>query len=228
MKAGTEIYKELLNKYPELQKDFGDLKMIYGHFLPGIQLHTTEKAIIIPADMKGMKLLATGEDLTKALSLLGSDPIETSPTDYYMELDKGLAEGIFQHIPAVDSFQLSSLLHYHTILGYSGVGMVFLYEFMNMERWNSLPPDLQQIILEEGEVLDQQTMAMDEELMAQLLEQWEAKGDIIHIASQSEMQLWSDLFAPASENWIKSAEAAGYSNARAIYNDAKKMISEYE
>jgi TRAP-type C4-dicarboxylate transport system substrate-binding protein len=97
-----------------------------------------------------------------------------------------------------------------------------------MKRWNSLPPDLQQIILEEGEVLDQQTMAMDEELMAQLLEQFKAKGDVIHEATQYEMKLWSDLFAQAAEDWIKSAEADGYLNARAIYTDAKKMIAEYK
>jgi hypothetical protein len=60
------------------------------------------------------------------------------------------------------------------------------------------------------------------------IEQAKMNGANIVELNQDQLQQWLDLAKPIHEQWIAESEAAGFTNARAIYNDMMAMIPEYE
>jgi TRAP-type C4-dicarboxylate transport system substrate-binding protein len=91
MKAGTEIYHKIWDKFPEIREEFKGVKVLASRMQPGFQLSFTKKQVRVPSDIKGMKIISLGA-FTAEMAAMGAAPMDVKVGDMYMSLERGLAE----------------------------------------------------------------------------------------------------------------------------------------
>ena len=136
------IYAKLCDKYPEILKEFAATKVLAFFSPPTTDLLTRNKPVRSQADFKGLTLKTSGAQ-AKFITALGGEGAAVPLGETYMSLQKGTIDGALTSYEALKSFRLAEVTKYFTILNMSiwPSGHVE----MNLDKWNSLPKDIQKI-----------------------------------------------------------------------------------
>lgn len=222
---------ELYKKYPELQAEHQGVKVI-GFHANGLQhIHTTKKPVKTLEDLRGLVLCTAGKYSVGAVKLLGGTPETINVGEKYDAMAKGVVEGNLSEYEGQYAFKLQELTRYSTEVGIS------LYTFihiMNLDTWNSLPPDLQKLFSDDncrqysmlqGYNFDKRDLAFKDELN----KYYASKGlPPVYELPQDEREKWIAAIIPLQEEWVKTAAAKiGEEKARAILEDAKQLAKKY-
>lgn len=153
----------------------------------------------LPGDMKGMKIRISSKALAAETMALGGVPTVMSSADVYMALQRGTIQGAH-----------SGLGSFYARKWYEVAKHVFLPRYLTTDfqivankPWlDSLPQDLQQIIMEAGkeasDACTKMILAMEDKIMAGL----KAKGVDIYEVSTEE---YNKTFGPLIEPALKAA-----------------------
>lgn len=222
----------LYEKYPEMQAEHPGVKVLGFHSTGTYHIMTVKKPVYTMEDLKGLMLFEFGSYPSAGLAALGGMPVSIDITQAYDALGKGVADGIDTSLEGHFVFHWNELCNYTTIVG-TTVGP-FIH-VMNMDTWNSLPPDLQKLFTDEnawrltrlyGHQFDQ-----DDQMYRDLLdEQLKEKGyPGVYVLPQEERARWVKAVEPIWEQWVKKAASRiGEAKARAILEDAKQLAARYE
>jgi TRAP-type C4-dicarboxylate transport system substrate-binding protein len=139
----SRVYWELYQSFPELQAEYADTKYLFPASLMGSAIGLTKKPVRTLEDLKGLKLIAPGRVTAMKAEALGFIPVGVPPTGY-SEMEKGVVDGTVACEPdLLWSFRFGDVVHYL-------IPVVFIrgafFCAMNLEKFNSLPPDIQKII----------------------------------------------------------------------------------
>ncbi len=219
----TAVYERLLAESPELKAEYKGLKVMGLFGIPLDNFHTTKKLIRVPADAKGIKILALGPRVD-FMKEIGAAPVTMGVGDWYTSIERGLVDGLYFLFPVLPIFKLEDLFKYHTVVNASAGVNMFIF---NERKFNSLPPDLQKVIedaarwrVNESHKNDR---AEDEGVIATL----KSKGHTFYYPTAEEMKLWQAAAKPVHEKWIADNEAKGLS-ARKVYDQLTRIIREYK
>uniref|UniRef100_A0A7C2P1Z9 TRAP transporter substrate-binding protein n=1 Tax=candidate division WOR-3 bacterium TaxID=2052148 RepID=A0A7C2P1Z9_UNCW3 len=219
----TDVYKKLFNESPELRAEYKGLKVMGIFGIPGDNFHMTKKLIRIPSDAKGIKIIALGGPRAEFLKEIGASPVTIPVGEWYTSLERGLVEGLFFLNPVLSVFKLEDLFKYHTIVNASfGLNMWIF----NEQKWNSLPPDLQNIIIEGMEWRVKEIHKFDKNEDIRIIEYAKSKGHTVYYPTEEEMKLWREVAKPIHYKWIEEMESKGLP-ARKVYNRLQRIIKEY-
>ncbi len=118
----SRVYGELLKTVPEIQEEMEEtgVRWLNVFSLVGSNLHTSNKLVRLPEDIRGMKIQSYG-DVSLMVNNLNGAAIEVPPNDWYMGFERGLFEGQIVHWPGIDSFKLLELVKNHTMFGVGGM-----------------------------------------------------------------------------------------------------------
>lgn len=123
-------------------KELKDVKVLWFYSVgPGILF--TKKEVKSMADLKGMRIRATG--LTaKSIKALGATPVAMPMPDVYEALSKGVVGGNVAPPEVLKGWKQADVTDYIAIVPpvYNGVH----YCVMNLDKWNDLPTDTQKAI----------------------------------------------------------------------------------
>lgn len=227
MEAGGEIYEELYKKFKALRDEFNGLKRLSSRMYAAVQIHTANRAIRVPSDMKGLKVACTtAGQMAIMVDMLGGAPVQVHVADINMSLTSGVVNAWFDHWPAVKVFGAIPKLPYHTILGEGGISMGLASLIMNPKTFDSLPPDVQKIVEEASLWVADEIIKVDKgEIETAMNTAKELNHTFIYL-SPDEIQLWKDAAIPLHKKWIDEMEGKG-KPARAIYEEATRLIKEY-
>ncbi len=138
---GYSIFRQVLNKVPEIEKEYKGLKVMC--WSSGTQYDLlSRKPVRKLADMKGMRVKTLGE-ITSVLKDLGVEGVDSPMTEVYMSLQKGILDGGFVTYNTLEVLRFSEVAKYYTVLN--------LYRphtgsrVMSLVTWNKLPPDIQKV-----------------------------------------------------------------------------------
>lgn len=223
--AGSLVFWELYNKYPELRKEYEEIKVLWLWASATYQIHTTKKPVKTMADLKGMKIICWGRSSVDIMKALGANPIIIPPTDTYLALERGMADGVMCPLAPIVSFKISEAVKYTTVCD------IFLNGFwagMSPDLWNSLSDD-------ERKAFDQTTGAVMAAKSGQTLDQGavrdsdklKAAGHTFIVLSDDERGRWLEATTAMRDKWVAAMEAKGFKNARAIMEDAYKLSEKY-
>jgi len=225
METGAQIYKELRQKCPELDQENAKTNTMWldTRMMPPNQLHLVKKTAKVPEDLAGMKVIA-GASFSDMLESVGAALIQLGPPDWYMALDRGLAQAHILHWCAAYEFKIQELFKYHTLWGSGGAGMAPIGFLVNLETWNSLPPDYQQIIVDTYTWVNEESMKYDLALIDTAVNAAKEAGHTLTYLTPEEIKPWADLMESYHEKWIKETEAKGWP-AQSIYDEAKRLVA---
>ena len=223
--AGSLLTWALYNRFPDWRQEYKDVKMLWQWASATYQLHTTKKSVQTLEDLKGLKIIGWSPLLLEMMRALGANALQISPTDTYLALQRGMADGVICPLAPVRSYKISDATKYHTIVDLN-VGP--FWAGMNADVWKSLPSDLQRIIgettgvdlaRESGKTLDQGAAEDSKWLKAQ--------GHTFYVLPDSEKAKWLEQLNYLPKEWVKKMEGKGYTNAGEIFETAVQLGKEY-
>ncbi len=223
--CGSFVVWDLYQKYPELQKEFRDIKMLWQWVSATFQLHTTKKQVKTLADLKGLKVIDWNKTSASILKALGANAIMLPPTDSYLALERGMADGILCPLAPIVSFKISEAVNYTTVCD------IFVTPFwagFGHPVWESLPASVQQVLTDttgqrmarlSGLTLDEGAFRDTKRLKEQ--------GHTFYTLPAAEKARWLGATTSLKETWVKEMESMGHKNARAIMEDAYRLSNKY-
>ncbi|MDT8377698.1 MAG: TRAP transporter substrate-binding protein DctP [Desulfotignum sp.] len=223
--CGSLVVWDLYQKYPEMQKELSEIKVLWQWVSATFQIHTTKKLVKNLADLKGLKIIAWNKTSVSILNALDANAIMIPPTDSYLALERGMADGILCPLAPIVSFKISEAVNYTTVCD------LFVTPFwagIGRQVWKSLPESAQQILTETtGESMASRSgLTLDEGALkdSRLLKE---KGHAFYTLEAEEKAKWLDATTSLREEWVREMESLGHKNARAIMEDAYRLGKEY-
>ena len=142
----SDLFKEMMGK---TEKNHG---IKYAGYLgrSGIMgISTTNKEIVVPEDLKGVKIRVPGEPIfVSTYEGWGATPTPIHPKDIYTSLKTGLVDGLNMYFDQIYTQKWYEIEKYFTMLDWnqSGVGC-----WMNGKKWASLPDDVKEAFAKSAE-----------------------------------------------------------------------------
>lgn len=142
------------------------------------------------ADLQGLEIRATGIS-SDTISALGGIPLGMSQNDAYDSLAKGVVQGNLSPIEVLQGWNQAEVTSYITRTPFLYNTLFFIT--MNLDKWNSLPDDLQKIFLEINERFQEETAAA----------LWDTQNEsaLIYAVEEHDMEIF-DLDAAETALWI--------------------------
>jgi len=140
--VARRIYHELRGKFPEIDAEFPDVKILAYHAISPYQLITTKKAVNKVEDFKGLMLKVSG-DYAALAKALGADAAPIPMSETYVALQKGTIDGATVPLETLKSFSFGEVVNYVTELNMATGPTP--HRAMNLKTWNSLPKDIQKV-----------------------------------------------------------------------------------
>lgn len=231
-KQGSAIFWKLHEKFPAIRNELKDNKVLLLYTSTPYFLINTKREIKTMEDLKGLKLRVLGEPPPKALRALGATPTVSPMAATYLNIQKGVIDGMAVPWEALYSFRQYEVVKYYTYLPF------FVAHFsisMNHDTWNKLSPDIQKQIEKSGFVgLKGSKWWGDfwfDQIAKVAYEEIKKKGYpmIEYTLPADELKRWQDIAGrPLWEDWVKKTEAAGHPEAREILNTVLELIKTYQ
>ncbi len=215
---GSETLWKLYEKFPEIQNEFKDVKVLLFYTSEPYSLITRGKQVKSIEDLKGMKIRMTGGPPTDMVKALGAVPMLIPMPDNYISLQKGVIDGMGVPWEAIHVFRFYEVVDYYTEVPFPAV---YFSIAMNKNKWNSLPKDIQDAIMSvsglEGSKFWGRNFfdAMKAETLKKLQTEGQA-GNVIQL-SEAECERWLEVGGkPVWNRWVKDMESKGFANAQKI------------
>jgi TRAP-type C4-dicarboxylate transport system substrate-binding protein len=174
-------------------------------------------------DIKGLSLRGSG-GAAQVLAAWGANPVGMPMPDTPEALQKGVVKGLLSSLETLKDFKFAETCRYVTLTNTA------IYPFavvMNMDSWNALPKDVQQVM--EDMIREQSEWTgeyMDNHIKESV--QWSKQTyDVEFIGlSPAEKSKWDALLEPLKAKWSAEAEEKGLP-AEEILSDIETFIGTY-
>jgi len=175
------------------------------------------------SDLKGLDLRASG-GAARILDAWGANPVGMPMPATVEALQKGVVKGLYSSLEVMKDFKFAETCRYATVTN----TVIYPFAvFMNKDKWNSLPKDVQQVMddlmVEQAEWTGDY---MDNHVQDAIA--WSKKTYNVEFIELSPRQTdrWNELLKPITDKYIQEAKAKGLP-ATSIVNDLQELIAKH-
>ena len=227
-----DIYSQLLKEFPEMVKEFTDINIMpFGATTLGTYgMHFTDpKPVHLPGDLRGKKIIPYSLVFLPLLEDNNAAGSYIPPGQAYESLEKGVVDGYLNSYAFQMWFGLTELLASHTEFGEYGAYQELNILGMNLDFYNALPEDLQQlfwdIFINNGG--NRLMWADTQDLLDNGKADSVARGDTIVTLTPEEIEVWKEIVYPEHVKVLDEICAQrGDQVAYDIYNRILELIAE--
>jgi TRAP-type C4-dicarboxylate transport system substrate-binding protein len=222
-KGGSRALHEYYLKH--LQKEHAKVKVLWLQCPAPFQLHMTKKAALTPADLTGVRIRTGGGQLSEIVKSLGAVPVALSVPETYNAMERGVVDGTILPYEASKAFKLSEVTKYVVRVG---IYTATQFTIMNLDKYNSLPPDLRAVIDElSGAWGAEFTGAAWDKAEEEGLAAIKAAGLEHHKLTDAQRAAWREKTKVVEDEWVRTMEAKGLPGKQALA-DLKELIAKYD
>jgi TRAP-type C4-dicarboxylate transport system substrate-binding protein len=206
--VSLKVARAVYDKVPYMSKVFEDKfkqKLIGLIADNGYNLGTTMEWNNV-SDLKGVKLAGAGLNL-KWLEFAGAVPVQGSLVEAYQGLQTGVYNGWIMFPSGYVNFKLYEKAKYYTEIGFGAITWHGLT--INQARWNRLPKEVQDIILEVGQVYEVATGTVNKENYPKQVAELKAKGAVVRALPEKVRQDWANSLAAWPSQKAKELDGMG-------------------
>jgi TRAP-type C4-dicarboxylate transport system substrate-binding protein len=208
----TKLSNAFYNKFKPKELDEVHILFLLTHG-PGI-VHT-KKPVRQLEDLKGLKLRCPGGYIVRMVQALGAVPVVMPMSEVYDSLSKGVVDGIVATPDALKFFKFGEVVQYTTNnyrTAYESTGFCG----MNKKKWNSLPPDVQKIVMQVSEEYAGKLAKLWDSMDQESIKESGAKKHTFITLGKEEEERWRQRIQPLYDEFIKEKTAKGLPAADAI------------
>lgn len=178
------------------------------------QLTNSKKAVLTPADMKGMKIRTPPSFAYQAfVEAAGGNAQTIAFSELVMAMKQGVVDGQENPIGTIYNLKLNENQKYMSILNYTYSSMVHL---VNKRSWDKLNPAQQKIVQEESEAAAKLARKLLRDDEAKQLKEMEGKGLVV---ARPDLGPWKAAMGPA---WDKVKTRVGADNFKKFMDMVEK------
>ena len=210
---------DLYNKYkPE---SFKKVKVLTMFTCPPANIMSIDPVRTI-ADLKGLEIRAAGTGV-KVFELLGASPIGMPQSDVPDALHKKVIKGMASSLEVMKDFNYAEYCRYITM---TNLQVVTFGVIMNLDTWNSLPKDVQDVM--DGLIREQTEWTgkyVDDHVNEAVA--WSKKKykvEVINFAADEQKKM-HELLSPLVNNYIKRVEPKV--PGKEVIRDIQDLMAKY-
>ena len=176
-------------------------------------------------DLQGMKIRATGLS-AETLKTLGAVPEAMPQSDAYEALSRGLVQGNLSPVEVLQGWGHADVTDYLTRTPFLYNTLFFIT--MNLGKWNALPKDLQEAILQVNEQIHEELACSlwDEQNRRALDWAINEKGLELITLSDTEAARWVEAVKPIQSNFVERMSKQGL-DGRAVLDKVIELAEQY-
>jgi TRAP-type C4-dicarboxylate transport system substrate-binding protein len=216
--TSVKVARAVYDKVPYMTKVFEDKfnqKLIMLSPEQSYQLATTFPWDSF-ADLKGRKIAGAGLNL-KWLEAAGVVPVQSTLPDAYTGLQTGVYNGWIMFPSAWVQYKLYEVGKHFTETGFGSV--TWMGWTINKARWNKLPKEVQDIILEVGREYEARIGTINDENYSKQLDELRTKGVTVKKVSEAVRRDWANALKDWPQQKANELEKQGMP-ARQVLNIA--------
>jgi len=218
-KAATIVANAVYEKFKP--KELDDVQVMYLHAHgPGL-LHTKNKAVRKMEDLKGLKIRSHGTT-AKVVRALGGTPVAMPMPELYQALQRGVVDGALYPVEVNKGWKMAEVVKFLTD-DYPIANTSTFYVVMNKDKWNSLPKDVQETIIQINKEWIPKHGAAWDSSDAEGRAYMRKMGRTIIPLSEAEGERWQKAVAPVLGEYVKEAGAKGVPAKEALEFTKKKL-----
>jgi TRAP-type C4-dicarboxylate transport system substrate-binding protein len=212
--SGYQATKTLNEYYKKFKpKEFDDTKIMYihGH---GPGMFQTVKPVSSIDDVKGLRIKANTENKGIA-DAMGASPVALPITETYDACQKGLLDGLLLPIEPLKGWKFADVIKAVIVsppMAYTAPIPVF----MNKDKWNSLPKDIQETIEKINEEWAEKQAKLWNELDKEATDLAKQKGIKIIQTSPEKNAEVAEKMKVVQADWVKKVNAKGLPGQEAL------------
>jgi TRAP-type C4-dicarboxylate transport system substrate-binding protein len=228
-KTVMEVAYRIPKEIPAVQEEFRKWNVKYLNYCEPVLHYTmfSRKPANTVADLKGMKVRTYGMYLPQAMKAVGAVGVTIHPAETYESLKRGVIDATIFDISGgyfMKSYEVAKHVipwDIQSICGYS--------HMMNLDVWESLPKDVQRIILEVEAENRSIELEYKEKLDKEAVGKLKEAGAVLHKVSNAERQKWVDANPDFVGQWIETCEKIGKGDeARQMRDLMMEIINKYD
>jgi TRAP-type transport system periplasmic protein len=211
--AGSYAFWKLYSEFPELKDELKQVHVLGVGMNDPTFPDTTQRAGAIKtmADLKGKKIRVSGPE-AQTLTALGGTPVSiVDMGEVYLSLSNGILDGLIIGNQALKSFKFGDVCHFYTNWQGSSIRCLPFGYFMNLDKWNSLPKDIQTAIDTQAGIQS----TWNYQMLGSVHTQWAAdgkqyavdKGGVYYTIPADELAKWVTACAPVQQKMTADLNA---------------------
>jgi TRAP-type C4-dicarboxylate transport system substrate-binding protein len=222
-KGGSEGLDAWYRKYAD--KEMKDVKYCLAFIHSPSSFHTRTKKIVVPEDVKGMKIRPADATIANFVTLLGGTNVQSSAPEVRDVIERGVADGVTFPWGSLVLFGVDKVTKYHMEAPLYVTTFVFV---MNKDKYN--------------EMSDRQKKAIDDncntEAAGRVGEPWgrfedagvdkvkAESGQEVYTLTPEQTALWKKASEPLVKTWADGVKKAGI-DPDAAMADLKASLAKY-
>ncbi len=204
LEAAQRLYEEV----PALREEIENYNIVF--LVPSVidtYNLTSKEPIVTFEDFEGIKIASIGSYHPKILQGAGATAIAMPVADRYQALQTGVIEAEFLPWDISHAYKYHDFNKHITWVDMGAAMPVGLG--INKDTWDSLPDDLQQLMLEVADEAVQLNASLIVERRNAALAEWEELGITRHDMADEDRAQWADALSDIPGDWIKEMEDKG-------------------
>jgi TRAP-type C4-dicarboxylate transport system substrate-binding protein len=222
-KGGSEGLDAWYRKYAD--KEMKDVKYCLAFIHSPSSFHTRTKKIVVPEDVKGMKIRPADATIANFVTLLGGTNVQSSAPEVRDVIERGVADGVTFPWGSLVLFGVDKVTKYHMEAPLYVTTFVFV---MNKDKYN--------------EMSDRQKKAIDDncntEAAGRVGEPWgkfedagvdkvkAESGQEVYTLTPEQTVLWKKASEPLFKTWSDGVKKAGF-DPDAAMAELKASLAKY-
>lgn len=217
-----ECYREIYATTPELHEELAKFNLGYVSVqaCSPCVIATNKTSVTAIEDVKGLQLQTIGFAVDY-LKSLGAAAVTISAGDYYLSMERGVIDGMYDGATTFFTFGMVPLVNNVLVFGeenpddpaaVNGISACPNFTVVNLDTWAKLSPEQQQLVCASFDYGIEQASMRDyyHGATAAAMEGFAENGATITYLTGDDLQPWLDAQAPALQSWIDSTTALGY------------------
>jgi len=170
-----------------------------GHFLCLVDIgYICTQPLHEPADFQGLKIRTASPIIDPEIEALGGTCVLMSSADLYMALQQGTIDGAYTMLTSMVMRHLYEVAQ-NVIIIYASPAE--FYAVSNLDFWNSLPEDLQQVILDAGDEAYEYSVIACLEAEEEARQYLREHGVEVYYPAGEEKAAFMQLIWPERQRW---------------------------
>jgi TRAP-type C4-dicarboxylate transport system substrate-binding protein len=222
------VYSQCLNEIPEIKAEMEaqNQKLIYLNGVLPMSICST-KPITSFDDLAGQKIRSSSRWILALLKDFDAVPVSVPWGDCYMALQTGTIDGVFTNLDGIHRTKLDEPAPHIFAAKELWAATPFMYT-INMDRWDSLSPEIQEGILAGCQAAVKRFGEIYEAEWDKVIAEQKEQGCTVTLASEEEIEKWvnSPSLPELQQQWIKEAEEAGADNAEEVFKKIQDIVKQ--
>ncbi|WP_348637609.1 TRAP transporter substrate-binding protein [Minwuia sp. IMCC3077] len=225
-RAASAAFWTMMKEHME-NTEFKSMKVL-GTWVHGPGMIHTNKPVVTPSDLDGMKIRGGSRQVNALLNQLGATPVGMPVPAVPEALSKGVIDGTTIPWEVTRALKVPELVQNHTEFTGPMLYTITFVLVMNKDKFNELPADLQKV-MDDNSGMDFSVFAGGTQSDADGPSRQLAvdRGNNIITLDAAQSAAWAAAAAPVYDTWLAEMKDRGI-DGQALIDQAKALMAAYK